>query len=100
MHEPSIPVNDGQSNGILADLPRRRFLDVSVGDASLSQMRFVSFKANHLRSFSRLFSWFRILVNFYINIAVDILWRRDSPKRRAQRLRRAFERKGGSFVKL
>jgi predicted unusual protein kinase regulating ubiquinone biosynthesis (AarF/ABC1/UbiB family) len=100
MREPSIPANDGQSDGILADLPRRRFLDVSVGDASLSQMRFVSFKANHLRSFSRLFSWLRILVNFYINIAVDILWRRDSPKRRAQRLRRAFERKGGSFVKL
>ena len=100
MSDASNPVRDGQHAGILADLPRRRFLDVSAGDASLSQMRFISFKVNRFRTFQRLLSWLQILFYFLLNIIVDILLRRDSPKRRAARLRRAFEREGGSFVKL
>lgn len=90
----------GQRTGVLAGLPRRRFLDVSAGDASLSQMRFISFKVNHLRSFARLLSWLQLLLYFLSKIAIDILLRKDAPKRRALHLRRAFERNGGSFVKL
>ena len=93
-------MSDGQGSGVLADLPRRKFLDVSIGDASLSQMRFISFKVNHFRSFVRLLNWFQLIVYFVFNIILDILLRRDTPKRRASRLRRAFERKGGSFIKL
>lgn len=90
----------GQRTGVLAGLPRRRFLDVSAGDASLSQMRFISFKVNHLRSIARLLSWLQLLLYFLSKIAIDILLRKDAPKRRALHLRRAFERNGGSFVKL
>lgn len=100
MYDASSSVSDGQRSGILADLPRRRFLDVSLGDASLSQMRFISFKTNHFRSFVGLLKWLQLFFNFIINIGVDILLRRDTPKRRALCLRRAFERNGGSFVKL
>ena len=100
MPDISNPVRDGQRSGVLAELPRRRFLEVSAGDASLSQMRFISFKVNHFRSFVRLLSWLELLLYFIFNIGVDILLRRDTPKRRAARLRRAFERNGGSFVKL
>ena len=100
MYDASSSVSDSQRSGILADLPRRRFLDVSLGDASLSQMRFISFKVNHFRSFVGLLKWSQLFFYFIFNIGVDILLRRDTPKRRALRLRRAFERNGGSFVKL
>lgn len=100
MPDVSYSVSDGQRTGVLAGLPRRRFLDVSAGDASLSQMRFISFKVNHLRSFARLLSWLQLLLYFLSKTAIDILLRKDAPKRRALHLRRAFERNGGSFVKL
>ena len=100
MPDVSYSVSDGQRTGVLAGLPRRRFLDVSAGDASLSQMRFISFKVNHLRSFARLLSWLQLLLYFLSKIAIDILLRKDAPKRRALHLRRAFERNGGSFIKL
>lgn len=100
MYDASNSVSDGQHSGILAELPRRRFLDVSLGDASLSQMRFISFKLNHFRSFLGLLKWFQLFFYFTFSICLDILLRRDTPKRRALSLRRAFERNGGSFVKL
>lgn len=100
MYHASSSVSDGQRSGILAELPRRRFLDVSLGDASLSQMRFISFKVNHFRSFVGLLKWFQLFFYFVFNIGLDILLRRDTTKRRALLLRRAFERNGGSFVKL
>jgi len=100
MYDASSSLSDGQRSGILADLPRRRFLDVSLGDASLSQMRFISFKVNHFRSFVGLLKWFQLFAYFIFNTSLDILLRRDTPKRRALCLRHAFERNGGSFVKL
>lgn len=99
MYDASSPVRDGQS-GVLAELPRRRFLDVSLGDTSLSQMRFISFKVNHFRSFMGLLKWFQLFFYFIFHTGLDIVFRRDTPKRRAQTLRHAFERNGGSFVKL
>jgi ubiquinone biosynthesis protein len=96
----SNSVRDDQRSGVLAGLPRRRFLDVSVGDASLSKMRFISFKLNHLRSLICLLRWMQLLLYFLVNVGIDILLRRDTPKQRALHLRRAFERNGGSFVKL
>lgn len=100
MHDSHEPVSNGQRAGVLAGLPRRRTIEVSVGDASLSQMRFVSFKVNHFRSFISLFRWYHLLLHFLFNIVIDLLLGRDTPKRRALWLRRAFERKGGSFVKF
>jgi predicted unusual protein kinase regulating ubiquinone biosynthesis (AarF/ABC1/UbiB family) len=96
----SNSISETQHNGVLADLPRRQFFDVSVGDASLSQMRFISFNVNHLRSLVSLFHWLQLLFYFYINIVIDMALGKDTRKRRAARLRRAFERNGGAFVKL
>jgi ubiquinone biosynthesis protein len=92
--------SEGQRSGVLAELPRRKFLEVSAGDSSLSQMRIVSFKVNHLHSLRHLFRWFQLLLYFFLNTIFDALIGRDNPKRRALRLRRAFERNGGSFIKL
>ena len=94
------PASAGQHAGILAELPRRKFIEASAGDSSLSQMRFVAFKVNHFRAFASLLRWLRLLANLILTIFVDVLFRKDSPAQRALRLRRAFERNGGSFLKL
>ncbi len=99
MHTPTVPVAGSEHPGILAELPRRKFLEVSSDD-SLPQMRFVSFEVNHLRSLSRLFRWYQLILYFSVNTLIDILLGRDTPRRRALRLRRAFERSGGAFIKL
>jgi len=86
--------------GVIAELPRRQFLEVSTPDSNLSRMRFVSFEVSRIHSFRRLFRWFRLLVSFTLNTLFHVLLGRDNPERRALRLRSAFERQGGSFVKL
>src|SRR5688572_10744877 len=63
-------------------------------------MRFVSFKANPLRTLASFFRWLQLILNFFLNIAVDSLLGRDSPGQRALRLRHAFDREGGSFIRL
>ena len=100
MYESLETARNSEPAGILAGLPRRQFIEFPTGDASLSQMRFVSFKANHWRALKSFFGWLILLLYFSLGIAVDILLGRDSPGQRAIRLRRSFERKGGSFVKL
>jgi ubiquinone biosynthesis protein len=99
-HNSAEGANGRWSGGVLADLPRRQFIEVSHGDGSLSQMRFVSFKVNYLRALASFFRWCQLILNFYFNIFLDILSGRDSPAQRAFRLRNAFEREGGSFIKL
>src|SRR6185503_6739387 len=100
MRDSLKPEENGTRGGIVAGLPRRRFIESSVSSETLSQMRFVSFKTNRLRSIASLLKWYELLFDFFFNIVVDIILGRDNLKRRAVRLRRAFEHKGGSFVKL
>jgi predicted unusual protein kinase regulating ubiquinone biosynthesis (AarF/ABC1/UbiB family) len=100
MLDPETSTIDQGRTGELARLPRRQFLEVSNDDATLSQMRFVSFEVNRVRSVSCLFAWFRLLIYFTLNLVFDALLGRDNLERRALHLRQAFERNGGSFVKL
>jgi len=100
LHDSLNPEENGTRGGVLAGLPRRRFVEASVSSEPLSQMRFVSFKADRLRSIASLLKWYQLLLDFFFNIVIDIILGRDSLERRAVRLRRAFEHKGGSFVKL
>src|SRR5258708_13866532 len=86
--------------GVMASLPRRQFLEVSAAMAAPAQMRFLNFKFSRLQAFRRLFTWLALALQFYLAAASDRLRRQDSPVRRAQRLRRAFEKRGGAFVKL
>lgn len=94
------PADSGQRPGILTDLPRRQFIEFSTGDISLSQMRFVSFKVNWLRALASFFRWLQLMLDFLVSIAIDFLVGQDRPTQRALRLRSAFERAGGSFIKL
>jgi len=96
----SLKRDESQYTGKLADLPRRRFIEISTGDLSLSQMRFVSFKVNYFSALAGFIRWLQLILNFLVRIAFDFLTGRDKPEQRAVRLRTAFERAGGSFVKL
>jgi predicted unusual protein kinase regulating ubiquinone biosynthesis (AarF/ABC1/UbiB family) len=100
MKQPAVPASDGKRQGVIAEMPRRQFLDVSAGDATLSQMRFVDFESSRLVAFRRLLSWINLILVFSALTALDWLIGRDTPARRAQRLRSGFERRDGVFVKL
>jgi predicted unusual protein kinase regulating ubiquinone biosynthesis (AarF/ABC1/UbiB family) len=100
MLDTEISTIDLEKPGEIGAMPRRQFLRVSSGDAALSQMRFLSFKVSRLYAVQRFFAWLRLLVYFAIFTSFDIVLRRDHVGRRAQRLRKAFEGNGGSFVKL
>jgi ubiquinone biosynthesis protein len=100
MKQPAAPARDDTRHGVIAELPRRQFLDASAGDATLSQMRFVAFEASRTRALRRLLTWFNLVFYFAVFTAWDWLTGRDTPARRAQRLRRAFERNDGAFIKL
>jgi ubiquinone biosynthesis protein len=100
MKRPAAPAVIDRRNGVIAELPRRQFLDVSVGDATLSQMRVVTFESSGIVAFRRLLIWFNLIFFFLVQTAADWLAGRDTPARRAQRLRRAFERNDGPFIKV
>ncbi len=100
MKQRSAPVRNDKRHGVIAELPRRQFMDVSADDAALSQMRFVAFDSRAGEAFRRLLTWFNLVLSFAAGTAVDWLTGRDTATRRAQRLRRAFERNDGAFIKL
>jgi ubiquinone biosynthesis protein len=86
--------------GVIASLPRRKFLPASPDTAAPSQMRFESFKFSRLQALARLFTWFILLFQFSLATVFDSFRGKDSVSRRARRLRQAFEKRGGSFAKL
>ena len=100
MKQPAAPAIDDKRSGVIADLPRRQFLDVSAGDATLSKMRIVSFESSGIVAFRRLLTWFNLIFYFAAHTALGWLAGRDTPARRAQQLRRAFEQNDGAFIKL
>jgi hypothetical protein len=95
MHNLVEPAAASDPRGLITALPRRQFIKVSAGDTDLPQMRFVSFEASPISAIRRFISWIQLLFYFCINTFVDILFGRDTTKRRAARLRQAFERHGG-----
>jgi ubiquinone biosynthesis protein len=94
------PPRDPQAPGVLASLPRRPVLARSNGTVAPAQMRLLNFKFSRLAAASRLVTWFSLFLQFGLATLFDFVLRRDSTERRARRLRRAFERRGGSFAKL
>jgi ubiquinone biosynthesis protein len=91
---------DVERPGVIAELPRRPLLEATAGEAALGQMRFVTFETSRLHAFGRLLAWFRLLLFFGLTTLLDGLRGRNTAERRALHLRQAFERIGGSFVKL
>jgi predicted unusual protein kinase regulating ubiquinone biosynthesis (AarF/ABC1/UbiB family) len=94
------PSSDPEAPGVFASLPRRPTLAPAPESAAPGQMRVLSFKFSRLAALARLAAWLSLFLRFFLATVVDVLRRVDAPARRAQRLRRAFERRGGTFAKL
>lgn len=86
--------------GAMVSLPRRKMLTASIAATTPPMMQELSFKSSRLMAIGRLFVWLRLLLHFALATALDRLRRRDTPDRRAVRLRRTLERAGGTFVKI
>jgi ubiquinone biosynthesis protein len=86
--------------GVMASLPRRRFLTAQAAETPPPKMRFITFQASYTRAFGRFFVWLGILLSFAAGAVWDWLLRRGSPERRAARLRYLFERAGNTFIKV
>ncbi len=95
-----ISIVEPENSGVIAELPRRDFLKVSNPGSTLAPMRLVTFEADRLQALVRLFTWLNLFLYFAFNTLLDILFRRDNPSRRANRLKQSFEKVGGSFIKL
>lgn len=100
IHKGNVNLSGDQEGGVLADLPRREFLEATPGNVPLSHMRFVSFKLNHLRALGSFLRWLLLILDFLLSNFFDFLRAKVEPAQRALRLRGAFERAGGAFVKL
>ncbi|MCC7361300.1 MAG: hypothetical protein IT317_17575 [Anaerolineales bacterium] len=97
---PAAPLPGPGEPGRLAALPRSRFLKVRTSDINAPQMRRVGFNTRLLLAFRRLLIWVITLIR-YLNITTfDRMLGRATPQRRAGHLRHAFERVGGTGVKV
>ena len=86
---------------VVRPMPRRKQLQLN-GDlkVALPRSRRVVFRASVLQAIGRLFYWLWGFVRFYAGNLGDLVRRRSSVQRRAERLRRTFENAGPTFAKL
>lgn len=98
----TLPALPETVNGdVVRPMPRRKQLQLN-GDLKvvLPRSRRVVFRANVLQVIARLFYWLWGFVKFYSGNLWDVVMRRSSLQRRAERLRRTFENAGPTFSKL
>ncbi len=97
---PDVTVPAQDESGIIASLPRSRFLSIRGSEVTPPQMRRVAFEAKLGLALSRLLIWSVTLFRYLGANLLDRARGRSSPERRAVHLRRAFERMGGTGVKI
>ncbi len=86
---------------VVRPLPRRAWLaagDLALGPPPLRNP--LGRNAGLLATAARFAAWLLAALLFGLGTAGDVLSRRDTPQRRAVRLRRTLERIGGTFLKL
>jgi ubiquinone biosynthesis protein len=86
---------------VLRSLPRREQLaagEMAVG--ATPQRNVVGHRAGWLATLARFVEWLWAALLFGLGTFGDVVTRRDSPQRRAVRLRRTLERMGGTFLKM
>lgn len=95
-----IPKHLTGLSGVIKPIPRRKFaLSKQIGIAP-EQSTKVEFKASTLQVFRRFLVWMWAATVFGLGTLVDILRRRDTMTRRAERLVEAFQRTGGTIIKI
>jgi ubiquinone biosynthesis protein len=96
----STTESDHARPGTLTTLPRRKFLNARFGDTAPPQMRVLDFRISHLRVLGRCWVWSNVLLSTAAGVMWDQLRGANTMARRAVRIRRAFERMGGTFVTI
>ncbi|MBC8506559.1 MAG: AarF/ABC1/UbiB kinase family protein [Anaerolineales bacterium] len=91
---------DRSHTDVISTIPRREISSQSASDISLPVVEPLVFKTSRIKALGRLFIWLSMIFYFIGGNIWDRLRRRDSETRRAIRLRRAFERAGGTFIKF
>ncbi len=97
---PDIDLPAAGEPGVLARMPRSRFLDIPSSNGAALRMRRMDFSARRMQALGRLLVWIVVLSGLLTANGLDRLLRRSTPARRAVHLRRAFERLGGTGVKI
>jgi ubiquinone biosynthesis protein len=85
---------------VLTSIPRRPTATSPISDRSLPVIEPMVFKTSRLKAVGRLFVWVFMILSFLGSTLWDRLRKRDSEARRAVRLRKTFERVGGTFIKF
>ncbi len=103
---PPPPTNGRQTprTTVLGSFPRRQAIAIDSDTGAhdgLPMMRYRKlYRTNFIKVIGRLAVWFYAAAYFVGGTFIDKLSKRDSEKRRAVRLRRTFEKIGGTFIKL
>ncbi len=104
--KPSSLVEDRNREGkysrddVLTSIPRRSTETSPINDVTLPFVEPITFKTSRIKALGRVIVWIYMIASFVIGNFWDLLWRRDSEARRAVRLRRTFEKVGGTFIKF
>lgn len=85
---------------VITSISRRDISSQAISDVSLPVVEALTFKTSRFKALGRLFIWLLMILFFLGGNLWDRLRRRDSEARRAVRLRRAFEKAGGTFIKF
>ncbi len=85
---------------VLVPIPRRPRLIAPTDAVRPPRIQEVTFKAGLGRCVARLGLWLSVILRVVVVRLADKLRRRDTVQRRAERLREALERVGGTFVKF
>jgi len=105
-NQPSSLVEGRNSDGqlsrdeVLTSIPRRSTETSPISDVTLPFVEPITFKTSRIKALGRVIVWIYMIASFVIGNFWDLLWRRDSEARRAVRLRRTFEKVGGTFIKF
>jgi predicted unusual protein kinase regulating ubiquinone biosynthesis (AarF/ABC1/UbiB family) len=85
---------------VLRNIPRRDIDFTSTRELSLPLAQSIDFKTSRIKAIGRLIIWMFMILSFVGGNLWDRLRRRDNESRRAIRLRRTFEKVGGTIVKF
>jgi predicted unusual protein kinase regulating ubiquinone biosynthesis (AarF/ABC1/UbiB family) len=95
-----IEAESHNRDNVLISIPRRAIQTQPISDFSLPSLQPIYFKTSRIKAVGRLFVWISMILSFLSGTLWDRVRRRDSEERRAVRLRRTFEKVGGTVVKF
>src|SRR5262249_37801677 len=97
----SEPWITSDNSDVIRPMPRRQItLSIDALRATVPRAPRVDFEPGIILPIGRLCVWLWAIIRFYFGNLIDLVRRRDSLERRANRLRTVFENVGGSFLKL